>query len=273
MATTSESPREQRYGGGLLDHDLPIEQRRLRALEEFADPGSCAFLGAQAMRGGRYLEVGGGAGSVAKWLAEHDALGEVVVTDIDTTLLPRDIPNLTVLRHDVVREDFPEHSFDLVHTRAVLEHLPEREEVLSRMVRWLRPGGRMCVDGALSLAPPVGSARNAYHRCLDALFALVADRMGVDAQWAGALPRLFAEAGLEEIRVGCTAGCIGSGGNADALMRLSLQQMGPAAVAMGLVSAEDFAECMRLLEDGTYVDSAYMFFLHVSGRRPEGTEG
>ncbi|MEU6708124.1 class I SAM-dependent methyltransferase [Streptomyces wuyuanensis] len=270
MATTSDAPRGHRYAAGLLDHQHPTEEGRLRALEAFADPGTCAVLKGQGIEPGwRCLEVGGGAGSVAKWLAEQSAPGEVVVTDIDTTLLPRDIPNLTVLRHDVVKESFPEQSFDLVHTRAVLEHLPERDEVVSRIVEWLRPGGRMCVDGALFLPPPTSSSQNAYHRCLGAASALTAGRMGSDVQWAPALPRLFAEAGLEQIRVSCTTGLIGPGGNADAMMRLSFGQLGPAMVETGLVSEQDLAECMRLMADPEYVDSAYLIFVHVTGRRPE----
>jgi SAM-dependent methyltransferase len=58
------------------------------------------------------------------------------------------LPNLTVLRHDVRTDDFPEGSFDLVHVRAVLMHIPDRMAALRRMVSWLAPGGWLVAEEA-----------------------------------------------------------------------------------------------------------------------------
>src|SRR5215831_15464952 len=69
----------------------------------------------------RCLEVGGGRGSIARWLCQDVApRGQVTATDLDTGFLSElSLPNLTVLRHDVRADGFPEGSFDLVHVRAV----------------------------------------------------------------------------------------------------------------------------------------------------------
>jgi SAM-dependent methyltransferase len=56
------------------------------------------------------------------------------------------LPNLDILRHDVTRDEFPEGSFDLVHVRAVLMHLPDRMAVLRRMVSRLAPGGWLLAE-------------------------------------------------------------------------------------------------------------------------------
>ncbi|WP_329460979.1 class I SAM-dependent methyltransferase [Streptomyces sp. NBC_01431] len=261
--TTSNTPA---YGAGLLDHHLPLEARRLRALEAFADPGSRAALDSCGLQAGwRCLEVGGGAGSVARWLAGRCAPGEVVATDLDISLLPKNVPNLTVLRHDVVGEDFPEASFDLVHTRALLEHLPEREDVLAKMVRWTAPGRWVCVEGVIVVTSTDG-ARNACHRCLDALVAL-ADSMRADARWATAVPRLLAQAGLEDVGLRCTPGLVGPGGNANALLRLALSLTGPAMVARGFIQPQDLTDCTRLLDNARYTDLAFLS-LSAWGRRP-----
>ncbi|MEU7166303.1 class I SAM-dependent methyltransferase [Streptomyces morookaense] len=255
------------YGAGLLDHQQPLEVRRLRALEEFADPATHAALSGRGLQAGRRcLELGGGAGSIARWLARQCAPGEVVVTDLDTSLLPRDIPNLTVSSHDVVREDFPDASFDLVHARALLEHLPEREEVLAKLVRWTAPGGWVCVDG-MTVVTPADGAHNACHRCLESLITLSAGSMRADARWATALPRLLAHTGLENVDVLCTPGLVGPGGNADRLLRLTLEQTGPAMTAQNLIRRQDLTDCARLLDQDAYIDLAFLI-VSAWGRRP-----
>ena len=72
--------------------------------------------------GARCLEIGGGRGSIARWLCEYvGPKGRVTATDLETGFLSElSLPNLDVLRHDVTRDEFPESSFELVHVRAVL---------------------------------------------------------------------------------------------------------------------------------------------------------
>jgi SAM-dependent methyltransferase len=66
----------------------------------------------------------------------------VLATDIDTRFLEAlNRSNLEVIRHDIASDPLPQAKFDLVHFRLVLGHLPNRDEVLARLVRALRPGG------------------------------------------------------------------------------------------------------------------------------------
>jgi len=51
-----------------------------------------------------------------------------------------------VLRHDVRTDDFPAGSFDLVHVRAVLMHIPDRMVTLRRMASWLAPDGWLVAE-------------------------------------------------------------------------------------------------------------------------------
>ncbi len=94
------------------------------------------------------LEVGGGRGSIARYLCELVGPdGRVTATDLDTRFLEAlGCANLEVLRHDVRTEGFAEASFDLVHARAVLMHLPARMSVLKRMASWLAPGGWLLIE-------------------------------------------------------------------------------------------------------------------------------
>jgi len=81
------------------------ESERLRLLEKLYDPGSRARR-RLVQPGWRCLEIGGGRGSVAAWLAEQVGdSGEVVVTDIDTRYLERlELPNLREIGRASCRE-------------------------------------------------------------------------------------------------------------------------------------------------------------------------
>ena len=71
------------------------------------------------------------------------------MTDVQTGFLHElSLPNLTVLRHDVRTDGFPEGSFGLVHVRAVLMHIADRMAVLRRMASWLAPGGWLVAEEA-----------------------------------------------------------------------------------------------------------------------------
>jgi SAM-dependent methyltransferase len=128
----------------LLEHDWEREPQRLKLLEDYADPTTVRRLGEVGLAAGwRCLEVGAGRGSVAAWLSRQiGPSGHVTALDLDTSLLTwLEAPNLDVLEGDVLEIEFPEDSFDLIHTRLVLMHLPERRRAIERMVSWLRPGG------------------------------------------------------------------------------------------------------------------------------------
>ena len=59
-----------------------------------------------------------------------------------------DAPNLEVREHNIVSDPLDEvEPFDLVHTRAVLDHLPKRDVDHQPLVEALRPGGWLVVLG------------------------------------------------------------------------------------------------------------------------------
>ena len=130
----------QNAGGYAFPHTNTGESRRLDLFAERLDPVTKRRIGQLGLGPAvRCLEIGGGRGSIARWLAQDIApQGHVTATDLETGFLPRlALPNLTVLRHDVRTDDFPEASFDLVHVRAVFMHIP-------------RPDGYAAADGLLA---------------------------------------------------------------------------------------------------------------------------
>ena len=119
----------ERTGNYAFPHAGADERRRLELFAERLDPLTVRRIKALGLaRGARCLEVGGGRGSIARWLCEHVGPdGRVTATDLETGFLSElSLPNLDVLRHDVTSDEFPDRSFDLVHVRAVLMHIPDR---------------------------------------------------------------------------------------------------------------------------------------------------
>ena len=103
---------------------------RLSALASMFDATTQRhLLGRGVGPGWHCLEVGGGGGSIASWLANRVLPdGRVVATDLDTRFLETlSIPNLEVRRHDIVTDPLPESTFDLIHVRLVLVHLSQWE--------------------------------------------------------------------------------------------------------------------------------------------------
>jgi SAM-dependent methyltransferase len=166
-----------------FDNAWHLARQRLSALEAMLDPGTIRHLEARGVGPGWHcLEVGAGGGSIADWLCRRVGPdGRVGATDLDTRFLAAlDHPNLDVRRHDIVRDELPAATFDLVHLRLVLGHLPERATALRRLVAALRPGGWLVAEGmdCVSVVPAGGDAAGsgtpfarlfeAHHRVLAA---------------------------------------------------------------------------------------------------------
>src|SRR4029077_16621494 len=121
----------------LLDNAAREAPARFDALSALYDQATIQHLENSGVGPGwRCLEVGGGRGSIAAWLATRvGPTGHVLVTDLDPRFLDASkFPNLEVRRHNIVSDSLPEATFDLIHARLVLMHLPEREKVLERLV-------------------------------------------------------------------------------------------------------------------------------------------
>ncbi len=130
-------------------HRASDESRRLELLEQHLDPVTVRRIERlQVVDSARCLEIGAGRGSVAAWLTQRFLPdGRVTATDLQVDLVSAlQFPNLTVVRHDVRVDDFPERSFDFVHVRAVLMHIDNRMAALRRIVSWVAPGGWLLVE-------------------------------------------------------------------------------------------------------------------------------
>ncbi len=238
------------------------------ALADLLDePTRAALTELGELTGRRCLEVAAGAGSIAHWLADRAA--EVVATDIAPQHIPAR-PGLVVRREDIVT-DQPPGTFDLVHARLVLGHLPRREEALRRMVAALRPGGALLI-GEFAHPPadfvadaPDAATADLLIRYLAAHVATLTAR-GLDTGWAQRAPAVFADAGLTDVRSHTTAHRWRGGGPGCRLLRAGIPQLRAALLAHGATDA-DLTATMAALDDPRVVVNGFPF-VQISGRAP-----
>lgn len=214
------------------------ESARLALIQGYQDPLTVEALRSLPVAAGwRCLDVGAGGGSIARWLAaEVGPTGSVLATDLDVSALHAG-PNLTVRRHDVRTEPLPPAEFDLVHTRLVLQHLPDRAEVLDRLVTSVRPNGHIVLGDIDFTVVHPAEPDPRYDRVHAAFDAAVRD--------AGWLPdlgsRLLAmvdAAGLTDARATCHQHVQHGGEAAPTILAMTYRRLRPRLLAFGAAEAD-----------------------------------
>jgi 2-polyprenyl-3-methyl-5-hydroxy-6-metoxy-1,4-benzoquinol methylase len=247
----------------VFDQAWQKERDRLTALESLFDRASRRLLGDIGVGDGwRCLEIGCGAGSIAQWLAhEVGETGHVLATDLDPRFLEgHGRANLEVRTHNIVTDPLDEDAFDLIHARAVLTHIPDRQQVLKRLVAALRPGGWLLIEdvdfgGSTSsmLSQYVTgpqSGRDAMERIYQA-FSAVFTAIGADPSYGGRLTGALVEAGLTGVAAELHAPVVPGG--SEQWTRGSAEQLADRLVGTGLTTADDIEWFLAAsAQPGTY---------------------
>jgi SAM-dependent methyltransferase len=256
----------------LFEHSWESERQRLDDLEAVFDPTTIRHLEAIGVPpGGRCLEVGAGAGSIARWLCEQvGPEGRVVATDIEVDFLePLTEANLEVRCHNIVSDELEEGAFDLIHTRLVLEHIPERELCLKRLCAALAPGGVLVVeefDWASLTA--VDEAAVAF---FDEVMAAVLETMrsaGYDDHCGRRMPGLLREAGLVDLGVeGWVPVVQGPSSRIGNWWMTSLAKLRPVVLARTSLTEEVLDRYVEMISDPDFT-FFFLTLLTTWGRRP-----
>ena len=256
----------------LFEHTWDQEGRRLDLLEEVFDPGTRDALGRLPLpAGARCLEVGAGAGSIARWLCGRvGADGRVVATDLDTGFLERlTEENLEVRRHDIVADDLEEGHFDLIHTRLVLMHIPDRDRVLRRLVAALRPGGWLVVEDFdwSSLVAAPGSTAHGLHTRINQALGHVFAAAGATVEYGRCLPLDFLAAGLVGVGAEGRVQVSLPGSPAAAWWKLNLAKLAEPLVRTGRLTGAEVAEAVEACDDPGFC-GLYPVMIVAWGQRP-----
>lgn len=264
-------------GTYVFDQAWQREHDRLTALESLFDGSSRRLLADLGVGAGwRCLEVGCGAGSVARWLADRvGGSGHVLATDLDTRFLDgHGRANLDVRTHDIVTDPIGDAAFDLVHARTVVMHLADRHQVLKQLVAALRPGGWLLIEdvdfadttaatlgGYVTAPPPAPAAMRRVYEAIAALFAA----NGADPAHGRHLPAALVGAGLANVGAELHTPVVPGG--SEQWTRGSVEQLAERVVAIGPATASDVELVLALTADP---DVFYLPPLMVSawGQRP-----
>lgn len=244
------------YHKGALSHGSGTEQQRLQLMENVLDPVSTGIFEQLSIQPSwQCLEVGAGNGSVARWLAARCLDGNVVATDTDTRYLESTAaPNLQIRQHDAARDDFPEGSFDLIHARAVVVHLPDREANVAKMVSWLKPGGWLVLEEPATF-PSDDSPHEDFQRLMLAFEQLMWKTQKTDNRWwPRRLPTALAEMDLTDMGMSVTSHIVGDGSSTDEFWRVFLAQVGPSLIQHGLVTEAEYEAGMAAFDDPHFLD-------------------
>jgi SAM-dependent methyltransferase len=176
---------------------------------------------------------------MARWLAEQvGPSGRVMATDIDLQFVGEQPANVILRRHDVAVDPLPSEHFDLAHARAVLQHVPAREQALANMVAATKPGGWVVVEDvdwlvfdSQELPEPFGTLSKTVREHYTA-------RSGYDGQWGRRMLGAFRSAGLVDVDSRGKVVTMHGGTPSAEWYVLALERARPGLVESGLLPAD-----------------------------------
>jgi SAM-dependent methyltransferase len=224
------------------------------------------------LTGKRFLEVGAGGGSVARWMADQAGpTGRVLATDIN----PRHVapyPGVGILAHDLTTEPIPDGPWDVIHARLVLLHLPEREEILIRLAEALAPGGALALEEwetsfrKMVLSAPDAESAALFDLYHEVLVERVLPAKGNSPSWASRAHSAMLDAGLTDVDTTITSGSWPGGTAGALLIRANIAQLRGEFLAAGM-TAEQLDQVSRLVDDPRIVLRSHFTYSTI-GRRP-----
>jgi SAM-dependent methyltransferase len=246
----SEALKGEYFFNGASRKDIP---RRLTALEEGYDPGTVSRLENLGVgRGWTCLEVGAGAGSITRWLSRRVGVeGRVVAVDLDTSFLDvSDADNVEVRQFDLRSDELPESTFDLIHTRFVLGHIPERVDILDSLIGALRPGGWLLLEEMDIFA--WGAMDSGLHPEVLLAGIVPIEKHGFAPRWGREMPALLRDRGVVNISAVAEAPIVAGGSPALEWLRLTFDQMMDHGLPFDVPGDHTYAEWRRLTTDPSH---------------------
>jgi SAM-dependent methyltransferase len=195
--------------GGFYVHGTdPDEQKRLTALNDMMNEASLEALGLAPQD--RVLDVGAGLGQLTRAIGRKagtrvvgvERSADQIAEALRQARAAGEEHLLEIRRGDAVNlplEDDEWATFDVVHARFLLEHVPDPLEVTRSMVRAVRPGGRIVLEDddhdLLRLWPEPSGVMPLWRAYMRGY-----DRVGNDPIVGRRLVQLLHEAGAEPRR-------------------------------------------------------------------------
>ena len=254
-----------------FSNSSPQAETQLDLLQHMLDPHTIGHVSSLNLApDARCWEIGAGAGSIARWLATEPQR-QVIATDIDTTHLDTG-GRVQAITHDITSAELPEPGpYDLIHARLVLLHLPQRLDILGRLVDSLAPGGWLMLEEfdceeplrVLTAASKHDAAlfTHVHHAIITALTS-----RGASPTWAYQTYEAMRAAGLDDITSVVRAEAATASSVAALLHEVNTRQLHPTLLKLGVTAAQ--LDAFRgLMHDPTFTAMGYPL-VSSWGRRP-----
>ncbi len=256
-----------------LDNTKPETEQRFGSLEASYDSVTIRHLEAIGVaEGWRCLEVGGGGGSIARWLSRRvGETGSVLVTDIEPRWMEGlQEANVEVRVHDIVNEPLPEAAFDVVHARLVLVHLPGRRKALDSILRALRPGGWVLIEEFVHPFPVdprgVGADEAACFETLHQAMVALVTESGADMDWGRQVYGELRERGCAEVAAEGFFEVWVGGSIGIRLHRANCDQLAERLIASGRTDSAQLDTFRQLLDNPALAVNS-LLLISTRGRR------
>jgi SAM-dependent methyltransferase len=245
------------------------------ALSALLDPGSTGRIQRLvSLPGARVLEVGYGGGALARWMAEQvGPQGHVLAVDLDPIALP-ETANLETRQLDIVTDEVPEPgTWNLIHARLLLNHLPARRAVLAKLAAALAPGGVVLTEDWQGHPPEVFVAFAPTEHATEVLtnyhaaMLAVLDSHGNTRRWATAAHAAMREEGLVDVQTEVHSVSWPGGSVASMHLAATSAQVRDELVATGLIDDESMNELPQILKDPEVTLHGHLLYA-TSGVKP-----
>jgi SAM-dependent methyltransferase len=150
----------------------------------------------------------------------------------------RGLANVEIVQGDALRSGLERQSFDLVHERLVLPHVPDRERFVAEMLALLRPGGTIVLED-IDWASWVCHPRHPSWEALKETFLAALRSSGGDSFVGRRHPELLRAAGARDIQTRIDVGFLSLGDLRRTELVSLIGSMRSRVLGLGLMSDTD----------------------------------
>jgi 2-polyprenyl-3-methyl-5-hydroxy-6-metoxy-1,4-benzoquinol methylase len=231
------------------------EIARLQLLEKVSDPASCQrILPTGITKGWQCLEIGAGAGSMMRWMAELVGTeGKVTAVDFDIRFIKdTNLPNVEIIEADINQVALP-GGYDLIHLRHVLIHLKDAA-ILTKLLKLLKPQGWLVIEEPDFSATKFISGTTIQQQSVERVHQAICQmftNQGKDYALGIKLPSMLQQLGLQQIQVSNDVPIVAGNSEIALLMKLSAQQLADKYLATGKATLSDIQTYCEFAETPT----------------------
>jgi ubiquinone/menaquinone biosynthesis C-methylase UbiE len=241
---------------------------RLKFINGVFGEHSRNFLNRAGLKtGSRVLELGCGTGSMTTWLAESVGEGgRVIAVDASESQIAiarraaegAGAGNVDFICSTVEALELPGDSIDLAYSRLLLMHVKNPTQALTRVMKFLRPGGVMACEEPHSSSMAT-TPRNERIEKLNEVFVKLGKLQGLDFNVGDRLLPLLRSAGYSDVHA-CFIQPVISMAEAADFVRMGAVEVAPFAVKCGMASEAETQQVLHELEICEFDKDSYYTF-------------